>query len=84
LRDVVEPVAEDLLGLRSDGFGERFCRRAQLRDRDISGGQFDGMADIPFLELSRVGLEMELQRERIAAVGEGPVVVIGVRGFGAR
>src|SRR6202043_1202903 len=37
------------------------------------------MADIPLLELSRIGLEVKLKRQRVAPVGEGLVLIIFVR-----
>lgn len=44
------------------------------------------MADIPFLELARLGFQMKLQSEGVLAEAEGLVLVIGVRGksFGLR
>ena len=48
----------------------------QIRDRNLRGGEFDGMADIPFLKLPRVGLQVELKRKRVASIGERLILVV--------
>ena len=45
------------------------CGRPQIRDRDLGRGKLDRMANIPLLELARIGLDMELKRKRVATVG---------------
>ena len=36
------------------------------------------MADIPFLELARIGFEVKLQRQRIASIGECLIVIMRI------
>src|SRR5277367_2200251 len=52
---------------------------SQIRDRDLRGGKLDGMTDIPFFKLPRVGLQVKLERKRVASVAERLVLVVSVR-----
>ena len=52
---------------------------AKVSYGNVVTGELDGMADAPFLKLPRIGLEMELKRERVVSECEGLVLVVFVR-----
>src|SRR5215468_951402 len=78
--DLSEPPTEDAVGAGHETLLVPQGGRAQIRHRYFGGGQFGRVTDIPLLELARIGLEVKLQRQRIAAVGERLVLVVLVRG----
>ena len=67
--DLARPSAEHPVGLRGEAGAVSLRLLAQIVHRDVGRSELDGMADIPFLELPRIGFEMELQRERVVAIG---------------
>src|SRR5882724_11590542 len=50
LADVTKPARENLVRPRGETICEFRCGRSQIADRNLRGGEFDGMPDVPLLE----------------------------------
>ena len=72
---LLQPVRQHPGSGRTQAGADFLALRTQGRDVDAGGGQLAGVADQPLLDAAAIRLGVELERQDVAAQGEGLVLV---------
>src|SRR5262249_16640472 len=75
-----EPAAEDRFGLSDNAWRDAHRRCTKRVDGDFRRRELGGVADIPFLELTRTRFQVKLQGQRVTPERERLVLVVVVEG----